>query len=201
MFNNIIEIIGISLSFVLGLISLIFAIKSYNMSKKANLISNEANDIALKSLKISQDNQNEQKENIIITAYKNLEILKTNPSIQYIGNHGWDDYLLIVPVEIKNKSSKPVSIKRPFFFWGNHGDYLYVGDDEFYYIEGYNQKVNFPYYMKEKETIHIDIIIGITSSDRLKFYSNNGITLTFEGTTNNYKKYFSATSVIDNNSD
>ena len=55
--------------------------------------------------------------------------------------------------------------------------------------------------MKEKETIHIDIIIGITSADRLKFYSNNGVTLTFEGTTNNYKKYFSDTSVIDNNSD
>ena len=196
-----IEIIGISLSFILGLISLIFAIKSYNTSKKSNTISNEANDIALKSLKIAQDVQNEQKENIEISSYKNIEILKRNSNIQFVGNISWDDYLLIIPVEIKNKSSKPVSIKRPFFFWGNEGEYFYVSDDEFYNVEGYNQKIDFPYYMKEKETIHIDIIIGISSSDRLVFYSNKGITLSFEGTNNNYKKFFATTSVIDNNCD
>ena len=115
-----VEIIGIGLSFVLGVISLIFAIKSNNTAKKANLISNEANNIASKSLKISQEQQNEKKENIVISLYKNIEILKTNPSIKYIGNPSWDDYLLIIPIEIKNKSSKPVSIKRPFFLWGNN---------------------------------------------------------------------------------
>lgn len=199
--SSIIEIIGIIISFILGLISLTYAIKSYNMSKKANAISKEANEIASKSLKISQDNQNEQKENIEINSYDCLKILKQNPLIQYKGNPCWNDYLLIIPVEINNKSSKPVSIKRPFFFFGKNGEYLYISDDDFYYVEGYNQEIKFPYYMKERETKHVDIIIGISSSDRLNFYSNKGITLSFEGTNNNYKKYFSSTYVVDDNKD
>ena len=50
--NNLIQIIGIAISFILGLVSLIYAIKSHSAAKKANMIANEANEIAAKSLKI-----------------------------------------------------------------------------------------------------------------------------------------------------
>ena len=199
--TDIIEIIGICITLIIGACSIYIALKSNKISKEAISISKESNDIASKSLKISQDVQNEQKENVEISSYSNIEILKQSPLIQYKGNPCWDDYLLIIRVEIKNKSTRPVSVKRPFFCFGKDGEYMYVADDDFYYIEGYNQYLSFPCYLKEKETKHVDIIIGISSSDRLNFYANKGITLSFEGTNGNYKKYFSSTSVIDNSED
>ena len=195
---DIIEIIGICVSLTLGIGSFIYSHKSNKIAKEANELSKQSNLISNKSLKISEDIKNDQSEHIRIKNYNNLEIIE-NKNIKFIGNKCYDTYLLILPIEINNISSNPVSVKRPFFMEGRNGEYMYVGDDELYLIEGYKQEYNFPIYLKSKEVKNIDIIIGLSASDRMRFYAEKGITLSFEGTKNTYSQYFSSSNVIDIN--
>lgn len=194
-----IEIVGICVSIIVGVFSFIYSHKSNKIAKEANELSKQSNVISNKSLKISEEIKNDQNEHIIIKNYNNLQIME-NKNIKFIGNKCYEDYLLLIPIEINNVSSNPVSVKRPYFLEGNNGEYIYVADEELYSLEGYKQDYHFPIYLSSKESKYIDIIIGLSSAERMKFYSEKGITLNFTCTKNTYKKYFNSNNVIDNSS-
>ena len=52
-------------------------------------------------------------------------------------------------------------------------------------------------YFNPKEIRNISIVLGFDDSDRQRFYSEKGLTLCFQGTKKDYKKYFKSSNVID----
>lgn len=196
--SDIIEIIGISISFLLGSVSLILAIMSNINSKKSNNIAEQANRLSEEALNVSKNLEKEQNEFVSTTNNSNVRIIE-NKDIEFIDKNSICDYLLVFPIELTNKSSLPVAVNRPSFYWGNNGDYYYVNEEDFFYPKNIPDIPRFPVYLKAKEIKDINVVLGISASDRMMYYSKNGMTLEFRGTKNTYKRYISASNVIDLN--
>lgn len=195
--TDIIELIGISITFVIGAISIFISLKSNKISKEAIKMSKEANDISASSLKLNEEIKKENDENVRIESSTNIEI-KYSGEVKFTDKICYDDLIIIIPVEIRNMSTNPVTLKRPTMCWGNDGEYNYLSEDDFYKVLDLNENDDFPMYMKPKEIRNINIVLGFDDSDRQKFYSEKGLTLCFQGTKRDYKKYFKSSNAIDN---
>lgn len=201
---EILELVGIAVAIFFGIVSWVNSVKANKTAEEANKISKDANALSERSIKISERMEKETKENIKIKRNSNLMLLKNDEKfVRLKSGKSYCDFLCVIPLEITNLSSMPVTLKRPTFYWGKDGEYLYLSDDEFITLESYKdeeyQNVNpFPLYFKEKETKNIFVVIEFTNSDRLVFYSNKGITLNFEATQSNYSIYINEQNVIDN---
>ncbi len=193
--TDIIEIIGICITLILGIVSICISLKSNKISKDAISISKEANDISNSSLKLSKEIKKESDEFVHIHS-SNITI-KYSSDVEYLGKKCLDDLIVIIPVELRNMSTNPVALDRPSMFWGNDGEYNYLADEDFYHILNVNENDTFPIYLKPKEIRKIKIAIGFDDSDRQMFYSQRGLSFTFQGTKNQYKKYFKSSNVID----
>ena len=93
-------------------------------------MSKEANDISASGLKLNEEIKKENDENVCIVNSKSIKI-KYSSEEKFLDKICYDDLIIIVPVEIKNMSMNPVTLKRPTMCWGNDGEYNYLDDGDF----------------------------------------------------------------------
>ena len=212
--TDVIELIGIVVAIIFGASSWFYSQKSKRTSeesiqiaKNANKlseesikISKEANALSERSIKIAEETMSINKENIELYSSYNPIILNTNSEknkIVFI-KKDYSDYILILKIQITNRSIQPVTIKNYSCYLGKEGNsmYLYFDKTDMMDIESYTtgvtstklENVNkFPVYLQANEMKEITIAVGLGNSEFQQYYARNGIQIDFE-TTNSSKE-------------
>ena len=195
---EIIVLIGIIISFVFGLISLIVSLKANSFSKNANKISE-------KSLKLSEECANMNKENISLSHIDNPIILCCDDCILFDNEDNYGgDYYLIVNVLINNKSLQPVTIKNYSCYLGTGKDNIYIPNIDYVHIKEYKVsksiKVDstiFPIYLNGNESKKVSVAISIGKAEYSQYYGKNGIQLSFSTTQSVKSIYIKSDNTID----
>ncbi len=222
--KDIIEIIGIVVAIIFGAISWFYSQKSKKISEEsieiarnANKLSEEsikiskdANKLSERSIKIAEETMNINKENIELYSSFNPIILSNNSEknkIVFI-KKDYSDYILLLKIQITNRSIQPVTIKNFSCYLGKEGNsmYLYINKEDMIDIESYTtgvtpiklENVNkFPIYLQGNEMKEVTIAIGLDNSYCKQYYAKDGIQIEFKTTNASKKIWISSEHTIE----
>lgn len=214
---EIIELIGVGVAIIFGIISWYYSKETRKISKKANELSEEsvkiakdANKLSEKSLKIAEESMNINKENIELNCITNPILLnnKSNKNNIMFVKKDYSDFILLLKVQIANHSIQPTTVKQFSFFIGEgkNSMYMYINREEMINIESYStgseiikvKDVNkFPIYIQGNEVKEVTIAVGLDKSEYQQYYARYGVELQFETTSSQIKLYVPSDNTIE----
>ncbi len=206
---EVIELCGVGVALILGVISFFISKKSNRIAAEANELSKKSNELSKKSIDISEEIAGLNKENVKFSNITNILIIKNDKDgkIEFGKNKSYAEYIILFFIRITNLSLQPVTIEDFSLSLGKGKDssYVYINKDDVPDIKSYEtvygtkvpKNLNtFPLYLQGNKSEEITIMAELSNSDYHKFL-NKGAEITFDTTSSRKNLFMSSDNVIE----